>query len=153
MFCKKTAQDVIHEWVHDCDEGAKPHLPTAEAFQVIWIVAAEKCSSLTQNMIQICCSAGSVILNVMATQHTCSLNGVYHPHWLVQWSCRCSLVLIPVHSPWLPGYINVVQTILVILTMAGLFLDRPHIPLLHTNVTVVSLHLWYDFTNVHPHRL
>ena len=32
---------------------------------------------------------------------------------------------ILVHSPWLPGYINVAQTILIILTMAGLFLDRP----------------------------
>ena len=32
-----------------------------------------------------------------------------------------------VHSPWLPGYINVAQTILVILIMAELFLDRPHI--------------------------
>ena len=27
----------------------------------------------------------------------------------------------PVHSPWLPGYIDVAQTVLVILTMAGLF--------------------------------
>ena len=33
---------------------------------------------------------------------------------------------IPVHSPWLPGYIVVVQTILLILTMAGLFPDRHH---------------------------
>ena len=33
---------------------------------------------------------------------------------------------VPVPSPWLPGYINVVQTVPVILTMAGLFLDRPH---------------------------
>ena len=32
---------------------------------------------------------------------------------------------IPVHCPWLPGYIDVTQTIVVILTMAGLFLDRP----------------------------
>ena len=34
---------------------------------------------------------------------------------------------IPVHSPWLPGHIGVVQTILVLLTTAGLFLDRPYI--------------------------
>ena len=67
----------------------------------------------------------SVILNVMVTQHTCSLKSVYHPHWLVRWSCHCSCMLIPVPSPWLPGYINVMQTILVVLTMAGLFLDRP----------------------------
>ena len=31
---------------------------------------------------------------------------------------------IPVHSPWLPGYIDVAQTILVILTIAGLIPDR-----------------------------
>ena len=34
---------------------------------------------------------------------------------------------IPVHSPWLPGYNDVAQTILIILTMAGLFPDRPRI--------------------------
>ena len=49
---------------------------------------------------------------------------VYHPHWLVQWGHHCSRMCIPVHSPWLPGYIDVAQTILVILTMDGLFLDR-----------------------------
>ena len=35
---------------------------------------------------------------------------------------------IPVHSPWLPGYIDVTQTILVMLTMVGLFPKRPGIP-------------------------
>ena len=69
----------------------------------------------------------SVILGVMATQCTCSLNGVHHPHWLVQCSHHCSHMHIPVHSPWLPGYIDVAQTVLVILTMAGLFPDRPYI--------------------------
>ena len=34
---------------------------------------------------------------------------------------------IPVHSPWLPGYIDVMQTVLVILTVAGLFPGRPHL--------------------------
>ena len=34
---------------------------------------------------------------------------------------------IPVNSPWLPGYINVMQAILVTLTTVGLFLDRPHV--------------------------
>ena len=55
----------------------------------------------------------------------CSLNGVYRPHWLVQWSHDCSCMCIPVQSPWLPGYTDVVQAILVILTTAGLFQDRP----------------------------
>ena len=70
---------------------------------------------------QICCSPCSVILNVSTTQYTHSFNSVYHPHWLVQWRC----MRIPVHSPWLPGYTNVTQTLFAILTMAGLFLDRP----------------------------
>ena len=34
-----------------------------------------------------------------ATQYICSLKGTYLPHWLVQWSCHCSHMLIPVHSP------------------------------------------------------
>ena len=47
------------------------------------------------------------ILNATATQYAWSLNGVYHPHWLVQWSRHCSPMCIPVYSSWLPGYINV----------------------------------------------
>ena len=62
----------------------------------------------------------------MATQYTCSFKGVYLPPWLVKWSHHCSHMSIQVHSSWLPGYTDVVQTILIILTMAGLFLDRPH---------------------------
>ena len=69
----------------------------------------------------------SVILSVTATQYACSLNGICCPHRLVQWSRHCSSMCIPVHSPWLPGYIGFMQIILIILTMAGLFLDRPHI--------------------------
>ena len=34
---------------------------------------------------------------------------------------------IPVHSPWLPGYVDVVQIILITLTMVGLFPDRPRL--------------------------
>ena len=66
----------------------------------------------------------SVILSVTATQYTCSLNSLYRPHCLVQWSCCCSHMHIPVHSPWLPGYMDVAQTILIIITMVGLFLDN-----------------------------
>ena len=54
------------------------------------------------------------ILSVMATQYTCSLSGIYRPHWPVQWSRHCSRMCIPVHSPCLPGHTDVVQTILVI---------------------------------------
>ena len=59
----------------------------------------------------------------MTTQYTCSLNDVYHPHWIVRWSHHCSHVCIPVHSPWLPGCIDVVQTVLTILTTSWLFPD------------------------------
>ena len=78
-----------------------------------------------QNSRQICCSTCSVILNVTVTQYMCSLNGIYCPHWLVQWSHHCSHMCILVHSPWRPGYMDVMHTILVILTMAGLFPDKP----------------------------
>ena len=105
-----------------------------KAFWIFQMLSAEECSSLMQNLMQIRCSAHWVILNVMTTQYTCPLNSIYRPHWLVMLSHHCSHMYIPVHSPWLPGYIDVVQTILVILTMAGLFLDRlsyvPSIPTL-----------------------
>ena len=58
-----------------------------------------------------------LILNAIATQYTCSLNKVYRPHWLVQCSHHFPRMSIPVYSPWLPGYIDIAQTILVILTM------------------------------------
>ena len=43
---------------------------------------------------------------------------------------------IAVHSPWLLGYTDVVQTVLIILTMAALFPDRPCI--YHSASIVVS---------------
>ena len=108
-----------------CHDGAANHqLLITLASWIIQIVSTEECSSLMQNLMQILCSTCSVIFNVTATQYTCSFNSVYCPHWLIQWSHHCSHMCIPVHCPWLRGYIDVVQTILVILTMAGLFLDR-----------------------------
>ena len=95
------------------------------ALWITEIVSMEECSSLTQTLMQIHCFTHSIILNVTATQYTCSLNSFYCPHWLVQWGCHYSHMHIPVHSPWLPGYINVAQTILIILTTAGFFPDRP----------------------------
>ena len=127
VSAKNSAQDRMHEQVHCCNENANHQLPTAVAFWMIWIVSTEECSTLIQNLMQIHCSTPSVILNVTATQYTCSLNGVYHPHWLVQWSHQCSCKCIPVHFSWLPGYIDIVQSILIILTMAGLFPDKPDI--------------------------
>ena len=43
------------------------------------MVSMEECSSLMQNLMQIYCSTHSDILNVTATQYTCSLNGIYCP--------------------------------------------------------------------------
>ena len=123
---KNSAWDVMHEWACCQDEAADHQLPIAAAFWIIQIVSLEECSSSTQNLMQIHCSTRSVILNATATQYTCSLEGIYYPHWLVQWSHWCSHMHIPVHSPWLPGYSDVTQTILVVFTTAGLFPDRPY---------------------------
>ena len=120
---KNSTRDVMHEQAIYCEEAANHWLPIAVAF---WIAFLEECPSLMQNLMQIHCSIHSVILNATATQYTCSLNGIYCPNWVVKWSLYCSHMLIPVHSPWLPGYIDVTQTILV-LTMMALFPDRPHI--------------------------
>ena len=124
------------------DEAVSHHLSIAAAFWIIWIFSKEECSSLMQNLGQFRCSMPSVILNAAATQYTRSIKGVHRPHWLVQWSHPCSYTHIPVHSPWLPGSIHVTQTILLILTMAGLFLGRPstgYVPLILVSspITVV----------------
>ena len=100
----------------------------------------QKCSSWMQNLMQIHCSTRSVILKVTATQYTHSLNGLYRPHWLVQWSHPCSRMRIPVHSPWLPGYICMIQVTLIILTTTCLFPDRPHV--CSTCRLTFSLSIW-----------
>ena len=103
----------------------------AAAFWIFRVVSVQECPRLMKNLMQVCCSTRSVTLNVTATQYTCSLNSVYHPHWLVQWSHNSRMCIL-VHSPWLSGYINVRQTILIILTKAGLFPNRPHIHIYET---------------------
>ena len=57
---------------------------------------------------------------------------------------------IPVRSVWLPVYINVVQTVLVILTMVGLFLDRPHTMGYHSARIdeILPLATWVDLENI-----
>ena len=61
------------------------------------------------------------------TQCICSHGGIYRPYWWVQWSHHCSCMWIPVHSPWLPGYIDVTEIVLIILMMTKLFPDRAYI--------------------------
>ena len=77
------------------------------------------------NLVQIHCSTSSVILKAMTTQYTRS-NSTYHGPPLTS-AMKASLftMRIPVHSPWLPGYIDVVQTVLIMLTIVGLFPDKP----------------------------
>ena len=116
---KNSAQDMIHKQEHYCDKAANQQLPTAVDFWIVQIASLEECSNLTQNLMQMHCSTQSVY-----SMYTCSLKDGYLPHWLGQWSHHCSLMCTPVPSPWLPGYIDVTQTILIVLTMAGLFLDR-----------------------------
>ena len=60
---KTSAWDVMHEWVHRCDEAANHKQPIAATFWIIWIVSMEECSNLMQNLVQIHCSTRSVILN------------------------------------------------------------------------------------------
>ena len=143
VFHQNTAQDVMHEWACCHDEASNHQLYIAAAFWISQIVSAEECSSLTQNLMQIHCSTCSVILNVIATQYTgCLFNGIYHPHWLVQWSGHCSRTCIPVLSPWLPHYHNVVQTVLVILAMARLLPDRPFMCLIKASARIRHTKKW-----------
>ena len=125
-FCQKTsAWEVMHEWAHCRDEAANHQWPIAVAFWIIRIVSTEECSSLTQNLMQICCSTCSVVLNATATQDTCSLNGVYYPPLT---STVKSSLFMHVHSSPLclaARLHDAVQTVLIILTMVGLFPDRP----------------------------
>ena len=70
---KISAWDVMYEQAHCQDEAANHQLPTAVVFWIIQTGSAEECSSLMHNLVQICCSTCLVILNVTATQYTCSL--------------------------------------------------------------------------------
>ena len=106
-FAKKSLHQtfffMLHERAHCFNEAASHQLPRAACDLLNHLNSFHRgMLSLTQNLMQICYSTCSVILNATATQYTCSLNGVYRPHWLVQWSHHCSHTHIPVHSPWLP---------------------------------------------------
>ena len=105
-------------WPNGRGEAANHQLPAATAF---CIVSVEERSGLIYNLMQIHRSAHSVILNVTATQDTCSLSGVHRPP-------RTSTVKSSLftHAPSSPlslaaGLQDVVQTILIVLTMDGLF--------------------------------
>ena len=96
MFYQKTLREILCiEWAHCHDEADSHQLPITAAFWIIWVVSMEECSSLTQNMMHIHSLFHSSHFHATATQYMCSLNGIYCPHWLVQWSCHCSLMRNP----------------------------------------------------------
>ena len=71
---------------------------------------------------QICCTTHSLILNAM-THST-------HAHSKLSTAPTMTVKLslfththTPVHSPWMPAYIIVMQTILISLKMVGLFIS------------------------------
>ena len=110
MFCLEAAWDVRHERV--LCHGAVAHRCGLLNHRT---VSVEECSSFMQILIEIYyCSTLSFILDATAIRYTCSLNDIDCPHWLAQWSHHCSLMHIPVHSPWLPGYTDVTQTLTVV---------------------------------------
>ena len=112
---------MMHKRAHYCDEAANHQLPISVVFWIIQITSMEQCSCL--NLMQICC----LLSHFECDGHTVYMLTQRHllPCWLVPGSHHCSCMHIPVHSPWLPGYIDVAQTILIILTIAVLFPDRP----------------------------
>ena len=111
---KNSAWDMMHEQEHCCSEAANHQLPIAAAFWIIQNSFCREMSKLNPKFDSVHCSTLSVTLNATATQYMCLLNSTYRPHWLAQWSRHCSHMCIPVHSPWLPGYVDGAQTILYI---------------------------------------
>ena len=71
IFHKKPARNMMQEWACCHNEAANHQLPIAMASWIIQMVSMEEGSSLIQNLMQICYSAHSVILNATATKYTC----------------------------------------------------------------------------------
>ena len=60
----------------------------------------------------------------MLTHSVVSITQSLVHHWLVQWSCHCSHMHVPVHFS-LAAKLH--QCCANLLTMAGIFADRPHV--------------------------
>ena len=70
----------MHEQACCHDEGANHQLHMDVAFWISQMVSMCEYSSLTPNVMQICCSTHKGILSAIATQYTCLLSGIYCPH-------------------------------------------------------------------------
>ena len=128
---------MMHEWAHCHDEASNHQLPITVAFWIIWIVSAEEYSSLMQNLMQIHCSTGSVIVNATARQHTSSLKGHLQSSPISTGTVES--LFTHAHFSTLSlavRYINIMQMVLITLTMVGLFwTDLIHIYI----ISVVSI--------------
>ena len=115
---QNSAQDVMHEWVCCPDEAANHSLLIAVAFWVTWIV--------TWRNVKFNAKFDTDALLYLLSHFECSGRTVHTLTQLrlPQWSRHCSHMHSPVHSPWLPGYISIAQTVLIVLIMTGLFPDR-----------------------------
>ena len=106
MFHQKTLHETWYiKWVRCHDEAANQQLPIAGAFWIIQIVSMEECSRWMQNLMQIHGSTCSFLMQQPHSTHAHSSESTTPTDWLVQWSCHCSRMRVPVHSPWLPGYV------------------------------------------------
>ena len=109
---------MIHEWAHCCDEAANHQLAIAVAFGIM------PPNRFCGGMFKLNAKSDAYSLLCLLSHFECDGHTV---HMLTQWchcpplpgkmSHHCSHMYIPVHSPWLPSYIDVMQTIIVMLTM------------------------------------
>ena len=97
--------------------------------------------------------AGSLLCSLSHLEcdgHTVHMLSQWHllPSLTTTVKLSCSHTYSPVHGPWPPGSIDVVQTVLIILTIAGLFPHRSQPPLSKANISFPvaffseSPHLW-----------
>ena len=145
---KISAQDMMNKQACCHDEIANHQFPIDAAFWIIQIVSTEERSSLMQNVMQTRFSTHAVILNGQLHSTDAHSRVSYHPHWLVEWIRHCSRMRIPVHSPCSLGYIGVAQTILIILTVAWLFPDRPRICLDLVSTTSFTFFGWINIAKL-----
>ena len=108
---------MMPEQAHCRGEAASHQLPIAAAFWVIQIVSAEECANLSENWMQICCSTQSFWIWWPHSTHAHSMASMAPRTSIV--TSSLFMLCIPVHPPWLPGYVGVAQTVLVMVAMAG----------------------------------
>ena len=142
----------MHEQAHCHDEAANLQLPITVAFCIIQIISQEECSSLKQHLMQICCSNCLVFLNWWSyTTNAYSMSSTASTDQCSEVTLNHSHMSIPGHSPWLPGCINVTQTITTVSRMVGLLPDRLYrhtyisISTISTNTNVNFMHIIYKF--------